>query len=340
MNQDKLASLKIPPAAKRRSRGTLYAILIGVTVVTVLALYETRFWSRDGERVFRGAGKATETRASGSASGASVQAAGVPAPSGPTATSAASAATNAVLIVSGYIINRERIELSPRFMGVVKWIGVRKGDFVTNDQVVVLLDDAEYRARLAEQMARLESARINVEKAELTWRRIQQLATQRIESEQLEDDARLAVEAARAVVREVEGQIALTKTYLDWCVIRSPINGVVLEKMVDPNELVTPQSFGGTRGPSTALISVADPRDLQVEIDLNETDVSKVFLGQKCRVSPEAYLDRDYEGVVAEIAPEASRQKGTLQIKVQILNPDKFLTPELSAKVEFLAAGS
>ena len=111
-----------------------------------------------------------------------------------------------------------------------------------------------------------------------------------------------------------------------------------MEKLVDPNELVTPQSFGGTRGPSTALIAVADPQDLQVEIDMNESDLAKVSLGQKCRVSPEAYPDKIYEGTVAEIAPEANRAKGTLQIKVQIHNPDKFLTPELSAKVEFLKA--
>src|SRR6185436_13456566 len=114
------------------------------------------------------------------------------------------------------------------------------------------------------------------------------------------------------------GQIARIDTWIDWTIIRSPINGVVLEKLVDPNELVTPQSFGGTRGPSTALISVGDPADLQVEIDLNESDLSKVSLGQKCRVIPEAYRDHTYGGVVAEVAPEASRQKGTLQIKVQI----------------------
>ena len=137
-------------------------------------------------------------------------------------------------------------------------------------------------------------------------------------------------------MKEIEGQYELAKTYLDWTVIRSPINGVVLEKLVDPDELVVPQSFGGTRGPSTALISVADPKDLQVEIELNESDVAKAFLGQKCRVSPEAYPDKVYEGYVTEMAPEANRQKGTLQLKVQIKNPDRFLTPELSARVDFL----
>jgi len=137
-------------------------------------------------------------------------------------------------------------------------------------------------------------------------------------------------------VKEAEGARDVAATYLDWCTIRSPINGVVLEKLVDPNELVTPQSFGGTRGPSTAFIAVADPKDLQVEIDMNEADLSKISLNQKCRVSPEAYQDKTYEGFVAEVAPEANRAKGTLQIKVQVVNPDKFLTPELSAKVEFL----
>jgi HlyD family secretion protein len=53
--------------------------------------------------------------------------------------------------------------------------------------------------------------------------------------------------------------------------------------------------------------------------------------------SPEAYSDKSYAGVVAEIAPEASRQKSTLQIKVQILQPDKYLTPELTARVDFLS---
>jgi multidrug resistance efflux pump len=83
-------------------------------------------------------------------------------------------------------------------------------------------------------------------------------------------------------------------------------------------------------------VALADPKDLQVEIDVNESDLSKISMNQPCRVSPEAYPDKHYSGHVAEIAPEADRSKGTLQIKVQIENPDGYLTPELSAKVDFL----
>ena len=241
-----------------------------------------------------------------------------------------------VLTVSGYIINHQRIELSPRYLGTVTWIGVKKGDLVTNGQVVVLLDDAEYKARLHEADGRVAEAKANIDKAKLDYERIVQLNKTQTESQKAEDDARLQLELARATLKEIEGTAEVAKTFLDWTVIRSPIDGVVLEKLVEPNELVVPQSFGGTRGPSTALIAIADPRDLQVEIDLSEADLSKVSMNQKCRVSPEAYPDKTYDGHVAEIAPEADRQKGTLQVKVQIHDPDHFLTPNLSAKVDFL----
>ena len=337
-SQSQLAQLAMDPAAKRRSSGTMTMIFVGVGVVIIVALLVWKPWANEGERYKTGVGKSVER---GELKTSSAATAGL-ATASPAVTSTnvnatpASSGSDAVLVVSGYIVNRERIEISPRFMGVVNWIGVKKGDAVTNGQVVVLLDDTEYKARLQEAEGQLGSAKATVAKAELDLERVSKLAKTDIESKQSLDDARIRLDSAKAGVTAAEGTRDVAKTYVEWCTIRSPINGVVLEKLVDPNELVTPQSFGGTRGPSTALIAVADPKDLQVEIDMNEADLAKVSLNQKCRVSPEAYPDKVYHGVVAEIAPEANRAKGTLQIKVQIQNPDKFLTPELSAKVEFL----
>ena len=242
-----------------------------------------------------------------------------------------------VLTVSGYVIPRERIEISPKFQGTVKWIGVKKGDIVKKDDVLVTLEDAEYQARVLEAVGRVQAAEANLRNAEATLRRLTALSSNNVESVSALDEAQRGRDAAQAEVTVARGQLALVKTWLDWCTIKAPIDGTILEKLVNPNELVVPQSFGGSRGPSTAFLAMADLNDLQVEIDLNEVDTPKVHMNQRCRVSPEAYPDKSYEAYVAEIAPEANRSKGTLQIKVQVANPDRFLTPELTARVDFLA---
>ena len=335
MNEEKLRQLHIAADQKRRSSTPVWLIVLSVAVVTGIVIYFAVPRASDSDRSGLKSNRDLAVSPSSGKDGPGGTSGGFGS-SNSTASPSPGKADGAVLTVSGYIVNRERIELSPRFLGVVKWIGVKKGDAVTNGQVVVLLDDAEYKARLHETEGRLANANVAVEKAELDFKRAHELVRQSVEMQKMEDDARLQLASARATVKEIEGQYELAKTYLDWTVIRSPINGVVLEKLVDPDELVVPQSFGGTRGPSTALISVADPKDLQVEIELNESDVAKAFLGQNCRVAPEAYPDKVYEGYVVEMAPEANRQKGTLQLKVQIKNPDRFLTPELSARVDFL----
>ena len=328
MKPSNISLLKIDPDRKRRPRGTVKRIFAGVALALACALYFA--WPRpEADRRIIGGDANDQSRPD---SGKPVSAA--PAPATPPAATVSSPAT--LLTVSGYIINRERIEISPRFQGMVQWIGVKKGDAVKKGEIVVRLEDAEQRANVAQAEGRLANARVALERAEIAYRRAHDLFTRNVTSQEADDEARLAVESARAAIREIEGQLALVRTYLEWTVIQSPVDGVVLEKLVEPGELVTPQSFGGTRGPSTALLAVADMNDLQVELDINETDLAKIALGHRCRVIPEAYPDKVYVGRVAEISPEANRQKGTLQIKVGIENPDRFLTPELTAKVEFL----
>lgn len=329
MNTDKLKGLKIEPQQKQRTQKTFWSIVITVIAVVLITLLFANPWVKDS----RASAKVDPagTTVSSNYAGATPAAVSPPATAGEVG--------GKVLTVNGYIINRERIEISPRFLGVVKWIGVKKGDAVTNGQVVVLLDDTEYRARLAEADGQLAAAQATVARDELIFQRIENLSRTDIESKQAADNARLTLDGDRAAFQAAQGTRDLARTYVDWCTIRAPLNGVVMEKLVNPGELVMPQSFGGGRGPSTALLAVADPQDLQVEIDVNEADLSKISLNQKCHVSPEAYPDKTYNGYVAEIAPEADRAKGTLQIKVQILNPDKYLTPQLSAKVDILKNG-
>ncbi len=333
MNTTRLQSIRIEPGQRRRQTRTTAVIFLVVAAVTLVAVWFA--WPREGDdrRVFKGNKqvKLSEASAPAATPVSTPATASVPikgAPSG--------AAGDMVLTTSGYIINRERIEISPRMMGLVTWLGVKKGDLVKKDQVLVRLDDAEQRARLFEIEGQLLGAKVALEKAKIGYQRVKRLRATNNETAEREDEVRLAVQSAEAAVQQIEGMRESSKVAMDWTVIRSPIDGVVLEKLAVAGALVTPQSFGGTKGPSTALVALADPQDLQVEIDVNETDLPKVFVGQRCRVTPEAFPDKSYGGTVAERAPEANRQKGTLQIKVQIEKPDQFLTPELSAKVEFL----
>jgi HlyD family secretion protein len=242
-----------------------------------------------------------------------------------------------VLTVSGYVVPRERIEISPKFQGTVTWIGVKKGDVVKKGDILVKLEDTEYQARVLEAVGRVQQSDANLRNAEANLHRLEALSSSNVESAQAMDEAQRAHDATKAELTMARGQLALVRTWLSWCTITAPIDGTILEKLVNPNELVAPVSYGGSRGPSTAFLAMADLTDLQVEIDLNEVDTPKVHMNQECRVSPEAYPDKSYSAFVAEIAPEANRSKGTLQVKVQVEEPDRFLTPELTARVDFLA---
>jgi HlyD family secretion protein len=80
--------------------------------------------------------------------------------------------------------------------------------------------------------------------------------------------------------------------------------------------------------------------DLQVELDINQNDFNRIASNQPCTAVSDAYPDRVYKCSVAEIAPEANRQKATVQVMVKFLAPDQFVKPEMNARVTFLTAHS
>jgi HlyD family secretion protein len=143
------------------------------------------------------------------------------------------------------------------------------------------------------------------------------------------------IQLARAQLAEAEASIAWLQTQLENTIIRAPVAGTVLERLIEKGEMVTTGYVSG-RGAKSALVSIADLNDLEVELDINESDIPRVRPGQECSVVPESYPDKKYRATVREIAPEANRQKATIQVKVAIRNPDQYLRPETNAKVNFL----
>ncbi|MCX7753326.1 MAG: efflux RND transporter periplasmic adaptor subunit [Blastocatellia bacterium] len=236
---------------------------------------------------------------------------------------------------------------------------------------------AAARARLAEleagsrpqeiERAQAEVARTEAElrNAELNWRRLQQLAERGVVERQALDDARARYEMARAAhraaqesyelvrigprpehvalaraeVQQAEAAVRLARAQLEHTLIRAPISGTVLDRYVDVGEMVT-IGFTSDRGAKQALVSLADLRDLQVELDVSEADIARVELGQSAQIVPDAYPQRRYRGVVEYIAPIADRQKATIRVKVKVLDPDEYLRPDMSAKVTFYEKGT
>ena len=135
--------------------------------------------------------------------------------------------------------------------------------------------------------------------------------------------ARAELDRARATVRYWETQLALTE-------IRAPVAGTVLERVAEEGELVSTSFAGGA-----VVVALADLADLQVELEISQSDFHHIDERNGCEMSPIAYPEREYTCEVAEIAPEANRQRATIQVKVQVLEPDAFLRPEMDAEVKF-----
>ncbi|MGH9837579.1 MAG: efflux RND transporter periplasmic adaptor subunit [Blastocatellia bacterium] len=211
------------------------------------------------------------------------------------------------------------------------------------------------RANLDREKADLVNARINLDRTE-------RLLKDQVLSQQNYDDAkaRYDVQAARVAsldktyqlvkigprqellaqvrgeIQRARGAVAFADTQLANTIIRAPITGTILERVVEKGEFVT-TGFVGERGAKGYVVSMADLNDLQVELDINQNDFAKLAANQRGTLRTDAYRDRSYQGYIEEISPEANRQKATVQVKVKVLNPDEYLRPDMNATVDFTA---
>ena len=129
------------------------------------------------------------------------------------------------------------------------------------------------------------------------------------------------IDALRAQVNQAQGTLDYAQIQLANTVIRAPIDGTILERNVERGEFVT-TGFVGDKGAKGYVVAIADLHDLEVELDINQNDFAKLDSKQPGIITTDAYPDRKYPGGIHEIAPEANRQKATVQVKVKIVKPD------------------
>jgi HlyD family secretion protein len=312
-------------------------------------------------------------------------------------TSSSSDVGATVLSATGYIVAHHTINVNSKVTGRLSWIGVEKGDKVKEGQVLVRLEDQEFRAsydqakgavdnarayldelqhgsrpeEIQQAQHNLDEARATLANDKLTLDRTKELASAGVVSKQLLDDttgkfgadqervnsllkafemAKIGprqeeIARAQGALAQAQGQMDYAKSQLDATVIRAPVTGTILDRTAEKGELITAQfASAAAGGPQGSVVSLADLNDLQVELDIAQADFARLGPTQKATVTTDAYPDKQYDGVIAQISPEANRQKATVQVKVQVQNPGKYpdvqLRPEENATVKFLATPS
>lgn len=144
------------------------------------------------------------------------------------------------------------------------------------------------------------------------------------------------INVARAEVMQAAAELKRSEWKLGNCTIRAPISGTILKKNAEEGNIVNPIAFNG----SFSLCEMADLSDLEVELSIQERDISRVAKGQRCKVRAEAYPDREYDGVVSRLMPIADRAKGAVPVRVKLTVPAAeegvYLKPEMGAVVSFL----
>jgi len=148
------------------------------------------------------------------------------------------------------------------------------------------------------------------------------------------------VRAAQAEVKAAEARQTQAAWRLGNCTIAAPIDGTVLNKKAELGNLVNPLAFSTSAG-SGGLCDMADLSDLEADLEIPERDISKLVVGQPCRVKADAYPDKTYPGRLDRIMPIANRAKSIVNVRVKVKLPDgevpgTYLKPEMGAVVSFL----
>ncbi len=190
------------------------------------------------------------------------------------------------------------------------------------------LDAMRARGPVLDALAAAAAAEARAAKAALELR----IPERRAVDESTADLERARAASAGAAAMCDEAKLRLARTE-----IRSPSDGVVMIRLVEPGSKLMLQENSPT---SAQVVRLYDPRHLQVRVDVPLADAATIVPGQRADVVVHVLPDRTFAGRVTRFVHEADLQKNTLQVKVAIENPTPEIKPEMLARVRFLATAS
>jgi RND family efflux transporter MFP subunit len=264
----------------------------------------------------------------------------------PQQTQQQSGQTESILNASGYITARRTATVSSEIMGLIKQVDVEEGMQVTQGQILAKLDDTLATVSVNLAQAQVESAVARNQSAIASLAEAQRQHT-RTYSNQFSSDADKSraltdLETADANLANTQADIKVAgfeakrqQERLADHIIRAPFDGVVIIKNAQPGEIVSPSSAGGgfTR---TGICTIVDMDSLEIEVDVNESFIGRVYANQKVEAQLDAYSDWTIPASVIAIIPTADRGKATVKVRIRIEIKDSKILPDMGVRVAFL----
>lgn len=232
----------------------------------------------------------------------------------------------AIVSASGKIQPKRSVNVSADVMGRVTRLAVEEGQEVRRGQFLLQIDPRNLEsalqrgeaslgaamAQLEQVRAGVESARVNLELARENLKRQQDLWREQLTTREALDRALTEVKVREADLKEREQQLAtqeqrirqeraaLASARYDLSKVRieSPIDGIVTRRNIEEGEMVV---IGTMNNPGTVMLTIADMSVIQAEVEVDETDIPHVRLGQRAKVTIDAIRDRTFGGTVTEI---------------------------------------
>lgn len=252
------------------------------------------------------------------------------------------------LIASGYVIARRQATVAAEVTGRVTNVLVEEGQMVKAGDILATLDATLVKADLSSALSRAEAAKAGVKaiSAELDDARRILKRTRSLEEQSFASNADLTSASAR--VATLEAQLARAKAdvitaqsdaarqqgLLEKYTIKAPYDGVIVDKNAQAGEIISPVSAGGgfTR---TGICTLVDMTSLEIEVDVNEAFIGRVYDNQKVTAVLDAHSDWDIDARVIATVPAANRNKAAFRVRIAILEDDPRILPEMAVKVTF-----
>lgn len=256
----------------------------------------------------------------------------------------------------GKIEPRTQVKISADVMGKIVQLNVKEGDAVKRGQLMLQLDDTQYRSTLGQAQAALSSARARAKESanalkvsSSTYERQKALYEQKLLSPAEWDAASQAHEAAQSAALTAAEEVTRAQAAVQGAAdnlrktrFEAPIDGVVSALNVEAGEVVI---MGTMNNPGTQILSVSDMSRMLVRADVDETDVVDIALGQKVKITVDAMPDTSFPGTVVEIGNTAKRSQTSavegqtnFEVKVVFDQTVPEVRPGMTADVDIATA--